>query len=98
MFFNTTTSNDDNTQSNAYHLNQDSLLKSNKFNIRPCNVILNDLLKPKERSLPDYGDGKLSTIFKCKSKRCEFKQFQPRDRVFSSCIKRIRNVITPPGT
>ena len=68
--------------------------------MKECKVILNDLSNP-SNDLTDLqricGDGKSKQLFVCKSTRCKLRdQFLARDRVVSSCTKRIYECITPP--
>ena len=75
--------------------------KSLQIQVQPCNVVLKDILKERNEAsvhVEDLGDGSKVKIFKCKSKRCGLKdQFVARDKVISTCSKRIYNCVTAPG-
>ena len=65
-------------------------------------MILNDISSSNNK-LSDLqklcGDGQAKHLFVCKSKKCKLKpQFLARDRVVSSCTKRIYDCITPPSS
>lgn len=68
---------------------------------KPCKVLLQDIQRPDTKTFTlnsNVGEGKLSRIIKCKSKKWELKQFKDRDRVESSCTKRLYDCVTSPGT
>lgn len=63
--------------------------------------MLKDIYKPVAGNITvdsNLGDGRLLRIFKCRSKRCELKHFKARDKVESTCTKRLYDCVTPPGT
>lgn len=74
------------------------------FLVKPCRVVLTDVIKNRDpNSLSTLqkqcGDGKKVKIFDCGCNKCEIsKEFSPRDKVVSSCTKRIYDCITPPNT
>ena len=79
-----------------------NMQNSTQTNIPPCKVVLKDILKERNKDIPnsqDLGDGNKVKIFKCKASRCGLKnQFVAKDKCISTCTKRIYNCITPPGT
>lgn len=96
--------NNGNNNSNLYSNNcTDNNDKNNKnISHKECHVIVKDLSSP-SNNLSDLhklcGDGKAKHLFVCKSTRCKLKnQFLARDRVVSSCTKRIYDCVTPSGS
>ena len=85
------------------NLNSTPSLNNNNNNIiiKPCKVILNDIIT--SQLLVDLqktcGNGADKHIFTCKMDRCKLKEnFIARNKVVSTCSKRIYDCITPPGS